>query len=132
MKNRFFFTVFFRGLWFLFPAVLLSSLILFCTTQTVMGQSKERQQAMIEENYYEKWESEYLSQLRRMLGAGGMENAGITMTRTGSGKEARSYEVLVHHRKLDRMEEKERRDFLAKLERLSFPEETCSFTFRIF
>lgn len=132
MKNRFFFAALFQGIWFLLPAVMLSSAILFCTTQTVIGQSKERQQALIEEKYYEKRESEYLLQLRRLLGAGGMKNAGITMTRTGSGKEARSYEVLVHHRKLERMEEKERQEFLAKLEQMSFPGESCSFTFRIF
>lgn len=132
MNNKFFFTAFFRGIWFLLPAVILSSIILFCATQTVMSQSKERQQALIEEKYYEEWESEYLAQLRELLAESGMKNAGITMTRTGGGKEARGYEVLVHHRKLERMRTNERQDFLQKLEQTSFAEETCSFTFQIF
>lgn len=127
MMNSFYKTAIFPG-----TCLILAAVILFCTTQTVMSQSRERQQAIIEEKYYEKWESEYLAEIDEILAESGLKNAGVTMTRTGGGEEARRYDVLLHHKRLERMDVGEQQALLAKLQRLSFPVDTCSFSFRIF
>ncbi|NLL78907.1 MAG: hypothetical protein GX234_03775 [Clostridiales bacterium] len=110
----------------------LTAIILFCTTQTVLSQSREKQETAIEQQYYEKWEKDYLAQLRSGLEENGYANAGITMTRVSDPENGRSYEVAVHHKRLENLEAGERRKLLGYLSEVSFPVETCSFTFQIF
>lgn len=118
----------------LFPITLLilSMFIFFCTSRTVMGQTREKQQSLMENQSYDCFEAEYLSQLRELLGENGFSNAGITMTRISGEDGTRNYEILLHHRRFEGKSRKEREALLGKLDGLSFPVEGCTFTFQIF
>lgn len=110
----------------------LMALLLFGTTQTVMSQSRERQQAAIEEKYYDAWEAEYLSQVREVLDENSLTHAGVTMTKTIQEDRGRSYEVRLHHKRFGRMSTEERQGVLNGLREVSFPVDTCTFDFQIF
>jgi hypothetical protein len=109
------------------PFTLIISVILifitaFCITGTVNSQSSCT--GRIDEEYYREMESTYLKELRGMLTDRGYENCGITMTYV-TDEDRRTYTVVIHHRKINKLSVKEKQELMADCAEIQFQDETC-------
>ena len=108
--------------------VMLSVLVvLFCTKETVIGQS--RTDLKRQKQYYAVKEEEYRSGMRRMLTDKGYTNSGITIRWVLEDEGTRTYTVLIHHKRIDRLDAGEREELIRELEKTEFVDEYCSFQY---
>lgn len=109
-------------------AVIFSVLVLlFCTTQTVMSQNSTDSRG--EKQYYAQMEKEYYSNMRQMLTEMGYSDSGITIRWVSNGDGMRTYIVMIHHRRIDRLDEKEKEELLLELAAAEFPDRRCTFQY---
>lgn len=104
---------------FMMTVVLLICVNVFCIAGTVMSQSKDN--ILKEEAYARSLEQAYKKELKQILSEQGCSDSGITMTRVVDEKGRREYTVTIHHKKIDRMSEGERRQLSSHLEKAVFP-----------
>lgn len=108
--------------------VILSVLvILFCAKETVIGQNKADSRR--EKQYYAVMEEEYRNNMRQMLADKGYSNSGVNVRWAVDEDGARCYTVIIHHRKIDRLDEKEKEALLKVLMTAEFDDERCSFRY---
>ena len=108
--------------------VMLSVLVvLFCTKETVIGQS--RTDLKRQKQYYAAKEEEYRAGMRRMLTDKGYTNSGITIRWVLEDEGTRTYTVLIHHKRIDRLDAGEREELIRELEKTEFVDEYCSFQY---
>lgn len=108
--------------------VILSVLvILFCAKETVIGQNKADSRR--EKQYYAAMEEEYRNNMRQMLADKGYSNSGVNVRWAADEDGARCYTVIIHHRKIDRLDEKEKEALLKVLMTAEFDDEKCSFQY---
>ena len=77
------------------------------------------------DEYYEQMEDSYVRELRQELTDSGYRNAGITMTKVFYEDGAREYTVKLHHKRMERLNEKERQDLLENLAQIEFADNEC-------
>lgn len=109
--------------------VLLVMIIVLCVKGTVM--SRDAGEREWKNHYYSALEQEYLEQTRQLLEEEGLENCGVNMRWVSDEDGKREYTILLHHRKLNRMSEKERTDLKNVLSGAEFQNKSCSFRYEL-
>jgi len=108
--------------------VLISVLVLsFCTTETVMSQSKTDHRR--EKQYYSVMEKEYCADMRALLTRKGYVNSGITIRWISGGEGGRNYTVMIHHRKLAQLDDAGKEALLQELVETEFQDAGCTFCY---
>lgn len=105
--------------------MLLVMLILFCTTETVMSQSRTSRQRQ----YYSDMEKQYLSNIKNTLCEKGYPCSGITMRWMSDDGNVRNYTVMIHHRKINLLGNNEKEALLNELSVSEFNNESCTFSY---
>ena len=80
----------------------------------------------IDEKYRDRIESEYLKELKETLGEFECEQSGITMTKVME-QDKRSYTVLIHNQKINRMDFSEKKELSDALEKVAFIDPNSNF-----
>lgn len=109
--------------------VLLVLIILFCVKGTVMSRNHgghERQN-----KYYAVLEREYLEKTRQLLNEEGFSNCGINLRWVADNEGRREYTIILHHRRLERMSDREQADLTDRLSEEEFQDDACSFCYVI-
>lgn len=112
-----------RGFW---TAVIL----LVCVTGvlvkgTVVSQAKSRIQG--EKEAYHEMEKAYIRETREILKKEGFENSGVNLTKVIDEEGKRTYTMVVHNGKINRLSTEEKEELEELLESIAFEDETCDF-----
>lgn len=110
---------------FLIMTMLLVLIILFCTTETVMSQSRVGR----EKQYYADMEKQYLSDIKNVLNEKGYPQSGITIRWVSDGDGLRNYTVMIHHRKINSLNSNEMKELQKELTFTEFNDERCTFCY---
>lgn len=110
---------------FLAFSALLVLLIAFFVTGTVSGQSADK--LAVDEKYYVAMEKEYVCEIREYLNEQGFENSGVTLTRVVEADGSREYEIALHHKYLEKLEDSERSRLFEEIEAMAFDATGCIF-----
>lgn len=109
-------------------AVMISVLVLsFCTTETVMSQSKADRRR--ERQYYSAMEKEYYADMRALLTREGYANSGITIRWVSEETGERNYTVMIHHRKITQLDDAGREALMRELMETEFQDARCTFCY---
>lgn len=109
-------------------AVILSVLVaLLATKETVMSQGRTDSKG--KKNYYKAMEAEYRSNMEQVLEENGYSNSGITIRWVSENGETRIYTVMIHHKRIDRLDENEKEKLIQELAKTEFSDEGCSFQY---
>ena len=107
--------------------MLLVTIILFCSTQTVLsqssGMSKEQRQ------YYADMEKEYVSNIESLLCEKGYLHSGINIRWVSEVEGLRDYTVMIHHRRIDSLDSHEKEELLNELKAMEFNDSSCIFNY---
>ncbi len=93
----------------------------------VKSQSKEDTRAT--EQYFSTLEKQYVNETRGILNTLGYKNSGVMLNRTVSGEGKREYRVIIHHRKLESLNEAEKCLLIKHLQQMEFGGENISFSY---
>ena len=107
--------------------VLLVLIIILGVGGTVM--SKENSERARQNRYYGALEEEYRERTRVLLEEEGYHNCGINLTWVAYENGSREYTLLLHHRKLNRLNDEEKTALRNILSETEFQEEACSFRY---
>lgn len=109
-------------------AVILSVLVaLFCAKETVMSQG--RTDVKGKRGYYAAMEAEYRADMRRVLEEEGYADSGITIRWVSEDEGVRDYTVLIHHKRIDSLDENEKAELVQELSETEFTDTGCSFRY---
>ena len=114
-----------KNITFIITTVFLVLCSAFFITKTVQGQSKTDVAA--QERYYMVLEQEYVSNVRTYLNEQGFTNSGVTLTRVVDAQGIREYQVVLHHRYLEKISDNELQLIFEAVKALAFQEEGCNF-----
>ena len=114
-----------KNISFIVTTVFLVLCSAFFITKTVQGQAKVDLAA--QERYYVTLEQEYVSDVRAYLNEQGFTNSGVALTRVVDAQGTREYQVVLHHRNLEKMSDCELQIVFEEIKGLAFQEEGCSF-----
>lgn len=118
-----------RSIWRLVGIAAITVLLVMIGTlflsMAVLSQSREavRQQ----KEYYKTLEQEYVKRMSEFLKEQGYANSGITMNRMIEEDGTLRYTVTIHHRRIEQLDDIQRRELLSKCQEIEFPEQDCSF-----
>lgn len=98
----------------------------------MVAYSKEKGKTEIDQKYYIELESEYLKRSRAYLEELGYRNCGVNLTRTIDADGQRSYQVCIHHRNFNRLQEGDQEKLLNNLEALAYADESAAIHYQIF
>ena len=110
---------------FVVMTMLLVLLIFFCTTETVISQSRDGSR----KQYYADMEKRYLSDIKMTLCEKGYSNSGITIRWVSDSEGLRIYTVLIHHRKIESLDNNEKKELIHDLSVTEFEDESCTFSY---
>lgn len=114
-----------RNLFYILSTVLLTLIILFCATETVMG--RNRTDKMGDKQYLASLEKEYEAGMKLLLKEKGYQNSGVTIRWISDEDGSRSYTIMIHHRKLEQISDAEREALVGELSGAEFEKERCTF-----
>ena len=100
----------------------------FSVTGTVMSQNRGKDP--IDAKHYRMLENQYIARVREQLEVQGYKNAGITMTRIMEEGGVREYTVLIHHKRINALNENERLLLAKDLGGTWFPVGNCGFEYK--
>ena len=105
-------------------------IVLLCVTGflikgTVVSQAKSRIQQ--ENEAYHEMEKDYIRKTREALKENGFENSGINLTKVIDEDGKRTYRVVVHNSKINRLNNSEKNTLEAILKSIEFADENCDF-----
>lgn len=110
----------------LIPLVILTAILFFGNSAN--GQDDIRESKT---DYYREMESRYMEVLRSELGRKGMGSAGVTLTSVIDINGDRSYNVVLHHEKISKMDEEEKQAFLDDMDGISFADNSVLVEYEI-
>lgn len=116
-----------KKIFMILSTLLLVLIILFCTSETVMSRNKADNGSR--RKYYAAMEKEYRSEMERLLDKKGYLNCGINLRWVSDGDGLRTYTVILHHRKLNMLDEYEKEELLRELSETEFLDESCTFCY---
>lgn len=108
-------------------SIFLIFVIFFCSTETVMSQN--RTDAGKTRKYYAEMEEEYKSNISQMLNEKGFVNSGVNIRWVSDGDGMRRYTVIIHHRRINALDDNDKDELLHELAELEFEDEKCSFRY---
>lgn len=106
----------------------LIAIIFFCFSRSVYSQGRSGLDVSDRESMDES-EDEYIEQVAELMKEYGCEYSGITMTKVFEADGSRSYQVLIHHRNLSFLSEKEMQELEKRLTEFSLPFGDAKFTY---
>lgn len=119
MKNRK------KRIRFVAVTILLILVTVFCMKETVKSQRKEDRG--IQNKYYAALEKEYVNALRNELCRQGYANSGITVRWTAKEDNTRCYTVMIHHNRINDLNESGQAALLRTLSETEFEDASCCF-----
>lgn len=108
-------------------SVILIFIIFFCSTETVISQN--RTDARRTSQYYTAMEEEYKANISQMLNEKGFVNSGVNIRWISDGDGTRTYTVIIHHRRINTLDDNDKDKLLHELSELEFADENCSFRY---
>lgn len=112
---------------FLVMTMLLAIIILFCSTQTVLSQS--RGMSKEQRQYYADMEKEYLSNIESLLYKKGYLHSGINIRWVSDVEGLRDYTVMIHHSRIDSLDSHEKEELLNELKMVEFKDSGAIFNY---
>lgn len=105
---------------FISLTVLFITVICFCISGTVFGQSQagHKKQAL----YRDRMEEDFLKEVSAVLEREHLYKSGLTMTKTEENGE-REYKVLIHNKHINKMAKEEQEALQKELEKIVFPDQ---------
>lgn len=116
-----------KNISFIVAVVLSVLVVLFCAKETVMSQG--RADIKGKKSYYGAMEVKYRQDMERVLAENGYADSGITIRWVSDSGEARLYTVLIHHRRIDRLDEEGKEQLIQELAKTEFTDGECSFEY---
>ena len=114
---------------FILVTVVLILVSTFFITGTVQSQAANNTGEA--ERYYQELEKEYVRDIRDYLHTKGYENSGVTLTRIVDEEGKREYQVMLHHKYLEKLSGQERADVFRAIEDLAFRVDGCIFQIKL-
>lgn len=108
--------------------IMLVAMIIFCTSGTLLCLDTKLNRT--EELGYRILEREYESELRVLLEEKGYSNSGVTMNSIVQEDGVRSYTVTIHHKKIEALDNVEKRALAAECQGIEASVENCSVYFQ--
>lgn len=102
-----------------------SMVIAFFISGTVVSQADGK--VTVDEESFPILEEEYVEEIKRLLDDLGYENSGVNLTMVADGEGNRSYQVKLHHKRINRLSEEEKEALFATVEELAFQVMGCEF-----
>lgn len=112
---------------FLAVPILLILVTVFCMKETVKSQRKEDRG--VQNKYYAALEKEYVNALRNELYRQGYTNSGITVRWTAEEDDMRCYTVMIHHNRINDLDESGQAALLRTLSEIEFEDAFCRFCY---
>lgn len=112
-----------KGFWT--AVILLLCVAGFLVKGTVVSQAKSRIQE--ENETYHEMEKDYIRKTREVLEEEGFENSGVNLTKVIDGEGNRTYTMVVHNSKINRLEAEEKEELETVLKSIEFADENCDF-----
>lgn len=105
--------------------ILLILIMVFCMKETVKSERKKDRN--VQNKYYAALEKEYVNALRNELHRQGYTNSGITIRWTAEEDDTRRYTVMIHHNRINDLDESGQTALLRTLSETEFEDEFCRF-----
>lgn len=102
-----------------------SMVIAFFIRGTVVSQVDGK--VTVDEESFPILEEEYVEEIKGLLDDLGYENSGVNLTMVADGEGNRSYQVKLHHKRINRLSEEEKEALFATVEELAFQVMGCEF-----
>lgn len=102
-----------------------SMVIAFFISGTVVSQADGK--VTVDEESFPILEEEYVEEIKGLLDDLGYENSGVNLTMVADGEGNRSYQVKLHHKRINRLSEEEKEALFATVEELAFQVMGCEF-----
>jgi len=102
-----------------------SMVIAFFISGTVVSQADGK--VTVDEERFPILEEEYVEEIKGLLDDLGYENSGVNLTMVADGEGNRSYQVKLHHKRINRLSEEEKEALFATVEELAFQVMGCEF-----
>jgi hypothetical protein len=109
-------------------AVLILAILFFVRGTAFSKEQSERGEA---NRYYAALEQEYISRTKDALEQEGYGNCGVTVTWVAAEDGRREYTVLLHHKKFQKLNEKDKNAMVSRLSVSEFDRESCRFSYLI-
>lgn len=106
-------------------SIFLVLVIFFCHAETVMSQNRTDDRRT--RQYYADMEEEYKTNISQMLNEKGFVNSGVNIRWVSDGDGTRIYTVIIHHRRINALDDNDKDELLHELAELEFADENCSF-----
>lgn len=102
-----------------------SMVIAFFISGTVVSQADGK--VTVDEESFPILEEAYVEEIKGLLDDLGYENSGVNLTMVADGEGNRSYQVKLHHKRINRLSEEEKEALFATVEELAFQVMGCEF-----
>lgn len=100
--------------------------IIGCLCFATTANSQEKEEQRFECAYYKEMEKEYKEKLRAVLEGELLYNSGIAITHMTEEDRSRSYRIVIHHKRIDRMGITGKKQLLKALNAVPFPDSDCN------
>ncbi len=114
-----------KKLLYVLTNLLLVMIITLSVKETVLSQNKNM--VPIDAKHNRMIENEYIAEIRAWLEEEGYGNCGITMTKVVEQDAPKEYTVLIHHKKINNLNNTEKEELKKELAEVDFPLENCRF-----
>lgn len=102
---------------FILLTIVLIFTISFCITETVKGQNSRK--LSLHSQYEKEIEQQYVEDIKAALTDMGYEYAGVSLSKIVSQDNEKTYTLSIHHKRIDRMNEKDRKELIEELEQIT-------------
>ena len=110
---------------FVMVTVLIILSLWFFISEKVMSQNNGT--VTVDEEAFLELEGNYLSQVKSYMEKEGFQNSGVALTRVVEEDGSRSYEITLHHKKLNKLGREEQEALKENIEELAFGVSGCEF-----
>ena len=110
---------------FIMVTLLMILSLWFFIPEKVMSQNIDT--VTVDEEAFIELEGNYLSQIKAYLEKEGFQNSGVALTRVVEEDGSRSYEITLHHKKLDKLSRDELETLKENIKELAFGVSGCEF-----
>ena len=114
-----------KNISFIVVTIMLILISIFFISKTVQG--REDIAAVEKERYFRVLEQEYVEEIRTYLNEQGYTNSGVSLTRVVDEEGGREYQVVLHHKYLEKLSAEEKEALFACIREMAFDTEGCNF-----
>lgn len=114
-----------KNISFIVVTIMLILISTFFISKTVQGRVDIA--AAEKERYFRMLEQEYVEEIRAYLNEQGYTNSGVSITRVVDEEGGREYQVVLHHKYLEKLSAEEKDALFACIREMAFDEDGCNF-----